>query len=68
LEDVALLLLCGVCAPHERCRACRKLFKKFKSANKTSEKQLWRCENFPEGVSPLCARVTLRSISKSQGG
>ncbi len=23
---------------------------------------------FPEGVSPLCAGVTTRSISKSQGG
>ena len=57
-----------VCALHELSTPCRKLNKYFKITN------IYQMSNklgefiFPEGENPLCAGVTTRNISKSQGG
>ena len=49
-------------APAESC------WKKFKNTNKLIKSKS-RCSlNFPEGESPLQAEVTLRTVSKLQGG
>jgi hypothetical protein len=57
-----------VCALHEQSTPDRKLYKNIKNTNLFYKAKDGCNLIFPEGVSPLYAGVTSRSISKSQGG
>jgi len=68
INTLPKLRIAFVCAQHEHVRTYLKALKKNENTNFSDELVISAHEIIPEGVSPLCAKVTLGSISKWQAG